>query len=125
MLRANCLFSAITREKSYLQEAERIARAAETQWVRPETGAFADGAAFAHLLSESFLSLYHQNHDMHWRDLVNRALTFLHAKVRDGEGRYGEHWDAPVTVNLDKVGLLSQASVARAFLVASDSPDSL
>lgn len=120
MLRANCLLAAITQEKSYLDEAERIAGAAEARWVHADTGAISDGGAFAHLLSEAFLALYHQDHNAHWLDLVHRALIFVHDKARDGEGRYGDRWDTPVTSKLDKVGLLSQASVARAYLVVSE-----
>ena len=44
MLRANCLLYQETHEKPYLAEAERLARAAEAHWVKPETGGIADGA---------------------------------------------------------------------------------
>ena len=122
MLRANCLLFEITKDAKYSDEAERLARASEAHWVKADTGAIADGGAFAHLLSESFLYLAAQDSSDHWTKLVNRALTFVHDKARDSEGRYGEHWDQPVTTPIDKTKLLPQASVARAFLMAARLP---
>ncbi len=119
MLRANCLLYAITRDPKYRTEAQRIAHAAEAHWIRPDTGAIADVAPFAHLLSESFLALYDQDRDTHWLDLVRRALTFLHDNGRDANGFYADHWEAATTMPRAKVSLLSQASAARAFLVAA------
>ncbi|HLK61436.1 MAG TPA: glycoside hydrolase family 76 protein [Chthonomonadaceae bacterium] len=119
MLRANCLFYAVTHEKKYLDEAERIARASEAHWVKADTGTIADDGAFAHLLSEAFLALHEQDQDPHWAEVVRRALTFVHSHLRDTDGHYSEKWQQQVTDRLDKVSLLSQASVARAFLVAS------
>jgi uncharacterized protein YyaL (SSP411 family) len=119
MLRANVLFHTVTRDTKYLKEAERVARAAEARWIKPDTGAIADGGAFAHLLSEAFLALYTEDNDEHWSALVAKALTFVHDNVRDQDGRYGNAWDQRVTAKLDKVGLLSQASVARAYLMAA------
>jgi rhamnogalacturonyl hydrolase YesR len=119
MLRANCLLYAMTLEARYRDEAERLARAAEARWVRPATGAIADGGAFAHLLSEAFLFLSERDGNPHWRDVALRALAFLHDQARDSDGHYGERWDAPVSAPLDRVKLLSQASAARAFLVAA------
>ena len=122
MLRANCLLYEITKEAKYIDEAERLARASEAHWVKADTGAIADGGAFAHLLSESFLYLAAQDSNDHWTKLVNRALTFVYDKARDTEGRYGDHWDQPVATPIDKTKLLPQASVARAFLIAAQLP---
>ena len=123
MLRANCLLYQETHEKPYLEEAQRLARAAEAQWVKPETGAIADGGKFAHLLCEAFLYLSDQETDpanvTHWRSLVRRALTFVHDHVRDANGHYGDHWDNAVTEPLNKFSLIDQASAARAFLVCA------
>ena len=57
MLRADALFYGITREKKYLDEAERVAKAAEAHWFRKETGAIADSGMFAHHLCEAFFAL--------------------------------------------------------------------
>ena len=63
MIRVNALMFQMTHDKRCLLEAQRIAHAAEARWVKSDTGAIADDAAFAHLLSESFLFLYDQDHD--------------------------------------------------------------
>lgn len=120
MLRANCLLYEITQEKRYLAEAERIAKAAEARWIKPDTGGVADDAQFAHLLLEAFLSLHALDGDAHWREIVVRALTYLHDKARDPKGYYPARWDTPLSTALTKVTLIKQASAARAFLVAAD-----
>ena len=119
MIRANVLLHSVTRDTMYLKEAQRIAKAAEANWVKPDTGAIADGGAFAHLLSEAFLALYSEDNDEHWSAVVVRALTYVHDNVRDQDGRYASPWDQKVIAKLNKVGLLSQASVARAYLMAA------
>ena len=168
MLRANCLLYQETHEQPYLDEARRLARASEAQWVKPDTGAMADGGRFAHLLCEAFLYLSDvesslkptsktpattepgadtkpaaikpdptrpltsvpttnpllnatpdiaQDYTTHWRQLVRRALTYVHDHVRDPSGHYPDRWDANTTDPLAKYGLLEQASVARAYLM--------
>ncbi len=119
MLRANCLFYSLTHEKPYYEEAERIARSAASYWVKVETGAIADDGAFAHLLAEAFLAVSEMDGKTYWRGLVDKALTHLYTHLKDEDGHYSEHWNRLPTKPHDKVGLLSQASVARAFLRAS------
>jgi len=122
MLRANALFYKITREKKYLDEAERIANAAEAHWLRKETGAIADSGMFAHLLCEAFFALAQEDKNPHWREIVTRALVFVQEKGRDSEGYYNDHWDRTEPERREKIGLLGQASVARAFLFAASQP---
>lgn len=121
MLRANCLLYQETHENAYLEEARRLAHAAEAQWVKPETGAMADDGKFAHLLCEAFLFLSDLESDApaitHWRTIVRKALVFVHDQVRDMNGHYGNRWEMPATEAHMKATLLDQASVARAFLV--------
>lgn len=117
MIRADSLFYAISHQRSYLTEAERIARAAEAKWVTPDTGALADGGRFAHLLDESFLAVYQQDHDSHWLKVAMDSLVFLHDKVRDPMGRYGDRWDKPQPTALTNYELINQASAARAYWV--------
>jgi hypothetical protein len=119
MIRANVLFHAIAKDEKYLTEAQRLAKAAEARWIKPPTGAVADGAMFAHLLCESFLALYADDHNRHWRDIVERALVFLHDKDQDANGHYGDRWDKTLTEPLSEISLIHQASAARAFLVAA------
>lgn len=121
MIRANCLFYQITREARYQKEAERIAAAAQARWVKSDTGAIADGAQFAHLFTESLLYLWEVDGDSRWLHVVRRALTFLHANVRDANGFYGNRWDTHPAEPLKTVKLLDHASAARAFLRATRS----
>lgn len=117
MIRANAIFYQILQQQYYLTEAQRIARAAESHWVNSDTGAIADDASFAHLLSEAFLFLYDQDHDPHHLVVVQRALTFLHFHARDAAGTYGKRWETPRQPG-ELVRLLAVASAARANLIA-------
>jgi uncharacterized protein YyaL (SSP411 family) len=114
MIRANCLFYALDGKPEQLAEAQRIARAAEAKWI-VATGGVADGGRFAHLLTESFLAVYQQDHDAHWLKLVSDALAFVHEKVRDPNGLYPDRWHKPQTAALREFALIDQASAARAF----------
>lgn len=121
MIRANCLFYEITHQPSYLQEAERIAKAAEAMWVDPKNGSFTkDGAPFTHLLSEAFLALYRQDKNRRWLKVVRRGLVYLHQHCRDANGNYPSSWSQPVTEPLKTVSLLSIASNARAYWIAAE-----
>lgn len=117
MLRANCLFYKITRDKAYLTEAQRIAKASEAHWIRAETGGIADPGMFAHLLCEAFLALHQIDHDSHWHDIAQKVLLYVHDKVHDEKGYYGERWERPTEGSLREAKLIMQASAARAFLV--------
>ncbi len=119
MIRANCLFYAISHQRGYLTEAERIARAAEAKWVAHDTGALADGGRFANLLDDSFLALYEQDRDPHWLKIVTDSLVFLHEKVRDPMNRYADHWDTPQPTALTGYEMINQASAARAYWAAA------
>lgn len=129
MIRANCLLYQETREKypqeaqGYLEEARRVALAAEAHWVKPETGAIADEGKFAHLLCEAFLTLSETDPNAervaHWRNLVRRTALYLHAQIRDANGHYASRWDTPPTEPLTKVTLIDQASAARTLLLAA------
>ncbi len=123
MLRANALFHAITHEIKYLDEAERIAKAAEAHWFRKETGAIADSGMFAHHLCEAYFALAQEDKDPHWREIVTKALVFVHEKGRDSDGHYNDHWGTLEPEKRQKIGLLGQASVARAFLFAAAQPN--
>lgn len=119
MIRANCLFHAITGEVSYLDEAKRVARAAEKFWVR-EDGAVSDTGKFAHLLMESLLAVYQQDKDPHWTETVERTLVYVRTNLRAAEGRYPSRWDRPSRGNPKDSMLLNQASPARAYWMAAD-----
>jgi uncharacterized protein YyaL (SSP411 family) len=118
MIRANCLFHAVTGEASYLAEARRIATAAEKQWVR-ESGAVSDSGRFAHLLLESLLELHRRDRDPRWHDVVRRCLVHLHGEMKDGQGRYPHRWDRKRPGPLRELMLLDQASPARIYWLAA------
>ncbi len=122
MLRADALFHKITGEQKYLDEAERVAKASEMHWFQKETGAIADSGMFAHHLCEAFFALEKEDKDPHWRAIVTRALIFEQEKGRDSEGHYNDRWDGAAPEKREKIGLLGQASVARAFLFAAGQP---
>lgn len=119
MLRSACLLYASTHDRQYLDQAERMAQAAEAHWVRQDTGGIADGSQFAHLLTEAWLYLSDQDHNRHWVQVVDRALVYLHDHLRDPNGRYGKNWDTPLTEPLTTIRLIDYSSVARAYLVAA------
>jgi len=119
MLRANCLFHEITGEDAYLEEAKRIADAAVRQWVR-ESGGIADGGRFAHMLLEAFIELQGRDPDPRWLKITRDALVFVHANVRDANGRHASRWDRKVEEPLRQIMLLDLASAARAYWVAAD-----
>lgn len=121
MIRANALFHEITGDPAYLQEAQRVARAAEAHWMeeREDGVAVADGGRFAHMLVESFLAVQDQDGDPRWSKIAERTLAFVHARVRDPNGRYANRWDRPQTEPLGRLTLLDAASAARAFWVVA------
>ena len=122
MLRADALLYKITGERKYLDEAERVAKASEAHWFQKGTGAIADSGMFAHHLCEALFALEREDKKPHWRDIVTRALVFEQEKGRDSNGHYNDRWDRADPEKREKVGLLGQASVARAFLFAASQP---
>jgi len=118
MIRANCLIYQITKREKYLDEAKRIGHAAIRHWVKPD-GAIADGAAFGHLLLGSFVQLARLDKDPVWRDTVFKCVRYVHDKVRNADGRYGDRWDRPTGSSPERFKLLDEASVARAYWEAA------
>lgn len=119
MIRAGSMLHAATGGDSYLEDARRSAQAAETKWVDRQTGAMRDGGRFAHLLLEGFLALRDEDHSPRWLDLDRSVLGFVHERLRDANGHYAESWEHPSNGPIDKISLISQASVARAFWVSA------
>jgi uncharacterized protein YyaL (SSP411 family) len=118
MIRANCLFHEITGEASYLEEARRVATAAEKRWIRGN-GAVADSGRFAHLLLESLLALHDRDQDPRWHETVSRCLLHLHGELRDPQGRYPRHWERRHGRPPREIMLLDQASPARIYWLAA------
>jgi mannose/cellobiose epimerase-like protein (N-acyl-D-glucosamine 2-epimerase family) len=119
MIRANCLLHEVKGEAKYLDEAQRIARAAEAHWIVPETGAVKDGGKFAHMLLEALLATGRVDRDPHWLRVVQKSAAYVHENVRDPNGRYAHRWDRPQQQALESFMLIDQASAARAFFVVA------
>jgi hypothetical protein len=120
MIRANVLLHAATHDPNYLAEAQRLARAAEAKWFRPTDGACTDPAQFAHLLCEALLYLGDADGDPAHLATVRRTLDALAATKR--HDTYPRRWDGWTTKEIagtQPPSLISQASAARAFLVAA------
>ncbi len=114
LLHTACLLYQITHEKPYLDEAERIARAAESHFIRKEDGLFVGSGKLAVKLIEAYLELYRTNQDDHWRQLVARSLVALHDR-RNGAGWYAQDWQGPLLDATKLVRLIDQASPARGY----------
>lgn len=119
MIRAACLFYELTRDESYLNEARQMGQAALDKWVGPD-GRVADRGAYAELLLGSFLALNEVDSDPKWLDTADRIVHFLHARLRDPNGRYPNRWDSPPSAPLDNFDLLEQAGVANAYWETSN-----
>jgi uncharacterized protein YyaL (SSP411 family) len=115
MIRANVMMYRVKRDAKYLEEAKRIADAAEAKWFRAD-GALTDEASFAHLLTETLLELNDVTPRPETVAKVMQALDQL-AKLGRHNG-YPKRWDG-WKANETKIELLQQASAARAFLIAT------
>ncbi len=118
MIQANALLHNHTGDERYEHEAQRIAHAAIDYWIDGATGGVKNGARFAHMLVEALLRLPGTGREER-RQIVRRALQFVHKEVRDPNGWYAEPWDRPQQGALAAVQLIDQASAARAYWVAA------
>ncbi|MGE3243856.1 MAG: glycoside hydrolase family 76 protein [Pirellulales bacterium] len=118
-IRANCLLYEATNNADYLNEAKRLATAAAARWIDKETGAVKDAGRFAHMLLEALLAVDRTTGEPHWREVVDKSVTYVHAHLRDGRGHYGGRWDRPPAEPWPRSELLDQASAARAFFAAA------
>jgi len=114
MIRASTLFHLIKDDPQYLEEARRIADAADRRWVR-DNGAIADGGRFAHLLIEALLKLHQVDGDDRWLEIGLDAVAHVRENLRDPHGRYPSRWDREIDGPVREVNLLDQASAARAY----------
>lgn len=114
MIRSAAELGRLTGQQSYKDEAERMAKASEKQWVDPTTGGIKDGGRFAHLLLESwsFVPTPERN------EKARKALAFARTHARNAQGLYGGAFNRPPRENDKKFELIDQASSARAFLTA-------
>jgi uncharacterized protein YyaL (SSP411 family) len=119
MIRANCLLHEIEKDPAYLKQANRLAEAAVQRWIDRDSPAVADSGAFAHLLIEALLAVDRANGAPRWRQQAEASVRFVHDHLRGTQGRYPARWDGRRDRNTDRMKLLDQASVARAFFVVA------
>ncbi len=114
MLIANCLFYRTLHKAVYLRRAEKLADTAQRRWVNPTNGGINDPGFFAWVLLDGYGQLYKIDHNDHWRNIVLRALNYVHAHCINARGLYGPQWDQPVDA-IKAVKLINQASVGGAY----------
>jgi rhamnogalacturonyl hydrolase YesR len=120
LIRAACALYAITHEKAYLDEAQRIARAAEKRFVQQSDGIIPGAGKLGVKLLEAFLELYDADHDDHWRQVVARCLRSLHDRHRNDAGWYPQDWRSPPPPAEKPIRLIDQAAPARAYWIAAE-----
>jgi mannose/cellobiose epimerase-like protein (N-acyl-D-glucosamine 2-epimerase family) len=119
LLRAACILHRVTRDKAYLDEAQRIAHAAEKRFIRASDGVITGSGKLAVKLVEAFLELYETDHDDHWRQVVGKSLTALH-QHRNADGWYAQDWQAPPPSDAKPIRLIDQSAAARAYWIAAE-----
>ena len=122
MIRANCLLYEITREREFLEEAERMVRAAVKHWVNVDTGAVRDAGHFAHMLIESMAAVSQLTGDPEWRRQACQHRELMCTGLRSEDGRYPKRWHRTCRRRrcVERF-FLDQASVARMyFALASE-----
>lgn len=117
LLNASCRLYEITHDRKYLDEAERIAAAAERRFVRPSDGLITGSGKLGVKLIEAYLELAKIDHNEHWRDVVGRCLIALHTH-RNAQGWYPQDWEKELPVS-DPVRLIDQSAAARAYWIAA------
>ena len=108
----------ITHERPYLDEAERIAKAAEGRFVRPSDGIITGAGKLGVKLVEAYLALAEIDHNDHWKQVVGRCLSSLH-NHRNAQGWYPQNWQSEAPPADGAVRLIDQSAVARAFWIAA------
>lgn len=121
MIRSAVLFYDQTGDRAYLEEATRLAKAAEAKWFKPD-GAVADDGFFAHLLAEAMLDLGERTGDGRWRELTQRTADYIWQHCRDNAGRFPAKWNQTSTEPWRNISLMPQAAAARLFFVLATTP---
>ena len=123
MLRANLGLYRFTKERTYLEEARRLAQASERTLVNPRTDAFRDDALFSHLLVEAFLDLYETTGEGYLLDRARANADFAWKHLRDSDGGFWTKWTIAPKRREERKTLIANASVARMFWLLADTPE--
>ena len=121
-IRAACGLYEATKERAYLDEARRVAAAAEKRFVK-ESGIIEGWGKLAVKLLEGFIDLAQVEDDparaAHWKEVAGRAVSALHAK-RGEEGWYALDWSKEPLAKGAVARLIDQSAAARAYWYAAE-----
>jgi uncharacterized protein YyaL (SSP411 family) len=123
MIRTNLLLYRVTKERSALTEARRLAAAAIRRWVNPQSGVMADTARFNHLLSEALLELYETTREINTLNTVRRHADFGWRYGRDPRGGYWDDWTKRLHAPDERKTLIENAATARLLWLLAPYPD--
>jgi uncharacterized protein YyaL (SSP411 family) len=116
MIHANISLWRAVKDDKYLTEARRLADASLQQWVNAQTGAFADGAGFNHVLADALLMVYEETKDLRYLNAVRRHADFTYRYLRDEQnGGYWSEWKNGKHEDNEAKTLMDNASAARLF----------
>jgi predicted alpha-1,6-mannanase (GH76 family) len=119
LIRAAVELYQATNDKKYLNEAERVASAAASRFVRPADGIIGGWGKLAVKLVEAFAELSDVDHNDRLKDIVGKCLTALHKK-HNADGYYNLDWDRSPLADKATARLIDQSCVARADLIAAE-----
>lgn len=114
-LRCYVLLYKLTGQQDYREKAEQIANASRDQWYNASSGAIQCESMFAFTLIEGWVELSEATGDRQWATLAESALSYVHANVKDPNGRYSRRWDDINAAPMTHWKLLYPAATARAY----------
>jgi predicted alpha-1,6-mannanase (GH76 family) len=121
-IRAAAGLYAVTRDRAYLEEARRVATAAEKRFVKQD-GIIEGWGKLAVKLLEGFIDLSKVDDDpaqsAHWKTIATRAVTALHPH-RSEDGWYALDWDKAPLAKGATARLIDQSAAARAYCYAAE-----
>ena len=109
-----------TKDEKYLSQAKATLASSEAKWYNSINGALNDPGYFAFSIIDSWFDMYDTDKTTVWLTKAFHAINFIHNKLRDGNGRYPEHWGTPTTSNLEKYDLRFSTVAAYMYMRAAN-----
>lgn len=109
-----------TKDEKYLSQAKATLASSEAKWYNSINGALNDPRYFAFSIIDSWFDMYDTDKNTVWLTKAFHAINFIHNKLRDGNGRYPEHWGTPTTSNLEKYDLRFSTVAAYMYMRAAN-----